>query len=1080
MIQSGEPVSEKILHKKQLNAERCRRYRQKCKRLKSGASFNQGTSDSDTSMSQVTSISRGLVADAEEFQNSSNHTQDFFNVESSSPAPENTNDDANSITPAGVYCRRYRERLNARKTRAKEDPSSFYTLYIRHNGAHNLFENLFQNNPFGFACNVCDTLWFENDLKSPPLSCSAILRQICPTVSLQDILVCAACKVSLVAGKIPNLAVYNGFKYPPKPNLPELDLVSERLISPILPFMQIRRLRYVEGQYGITGQVINVPVDIDNMVQTLPRNVDDDYCINVHVKKRLMHRSSYFQGLVKKGVIKDWLNYLVTTPLYKDYDIKISKDFLGELKDESENPDNFLDDFAEPIEIGDSLVAEQHTLLWSEDKYLQIAPGENKRSISLLFDSHAEELSFPTIYYGQFREFKDGVNCKAYSIATSELRRSDRRGVTPRHLLFLAIKIMRLRVSENISISFKHVGQDINITKEQILSSDYLNGCMKSNLAFLKAIPNSVQYWQSRKKDLFAMIRQLGKPTVFLTMSANEISWKWLLKTLHKLKYGTEITDLEVDQLQYKVKAALINEDAVTCVIYFNKLVNVIMTILQNKTVSPFGKHYVRHYFQRIEFQPSGSPHAHILLWLNEAPKDAFGADMDSTIRLIDDLISVSSKESSGHINLVTHRHTFTCYKNNWNQRKCKFNAPFMPSRSTVLLKPLAKSTDDEKRVHDHYKKRYQRIHKNLEDNDYDDIDDFYHKNRVTSDEDYHKILSAGILRPMVFVKRHPNEKWHYFFNPFILHHLQSDMDIQYITDEYSCAAYVVECVNKSTRGISNLQQQLLDLLQENPNLDLVEMTSHMSVNILNTIEMSSQEAAWFILREPMSKSTLKVEFIPTMWPKERHRIRKTEKELERLPDGDTNIWKENCFEKYENRPAELEDVSLIHFVAWYTVKARKKPSGPQITDQNWDTEDEEDIDEELAPEENVNQQNEKVYYRRKTPRIIRYRHYDMANEMLDYRREMVTLYIPFRNEERDILSEMRFNHIYEEDEQLILARREEFEANSDINKIIEAYKKLCQPDENEKDLEILPPMEHDVNTFIESYNNSDSGTVPL
>lgn len=1038
--QSGESISEsivteKILYKKRLNAERCRRYRQKCKRLKSGASSNQGTSDSDTSTSRDTSTTRGLVADAEESQNSLNHNQDF----SSGYRRQYTR----------VYCRRYRERLNARRTRA-EDPSSIYTLYIRHNGAHNLFENLFENNPFGFACTVCDRLWFENDLKSPPLSCSAILRHICPTVSLQDILVCATCKVSLVAGKIPNLAVYNGFKYSPKPNLPELDLVSERLISPILPFMQFRRLRYVEGQYGITGQVINVPVDINNMVQTLPRNLDDDYCINVHIKKRLIQKSSLLHGLVKKRVVKDWLDYLVDTPLYKHYNIKISQDFLAELNDESENPDIVLDDFAEPIEIGDSLIAEQHTVLWSEDDYLQIAPGVKKRLISLLFDSHVEELSFPAIYYGQFREFKDGINCKAYSIATSELRRSDRRGVTPRHLLFLAMKIMRLRMSESISVAFKHVGQDINITKEQILSFDYLNGYMESNLAFLKSIPNSVQYLESRKKDLFAMIRQLGKPTIFLTMSANEISWKWLLKTLHKLKHGTEITDLEVDQLHYKVKAALINEDAVTCVIYFNRLINVIMTILQNKTVSPFGKHFVQHYFKSIEFQHRGSPHAHIFLWLNEAPVDAFGADMDSTIQLIDDLISVSITESSGHINLVTHQHTFMCYKNNRNQRKCRFNAPFMPSRSTVLLKPLAKSTDDERRVHDEYRKRYQTIHQNLEYSDYDDIDDFYDKNGVTSDEDYYKILSAGILQPVVFVKRHPNEKWHNCFNPFIFHHLQSNMNIQYITDEYSCAAYVVEYVKKSNRGISNLQQMLLDLLEENPNLDLGEVTRHMGINILNTIEMSSQEAAWFLLREPMTKSSLKVAFIPTMWPQERHRIRKTEKELERLSDDDTNIWKENCFEKYENRPAELEDVSLIQFVAWYTVKTQKKPSGSQIIDQNWDTEDDEDIEEELAPEENVNQRSKKLYYRRRTPRIVRYRHYDMASQMLEYKREMVTLYIPFRNEERDILAEMRFNQIYEENEQLILARRKEFEANLDIDKIIEACRKLCHLDENQ------------------------------
>ncbi|GBP88900.1 hypothetical protein EVAR_102913_1 [Eumeta japonica] len=114
---------------------------------------------------------------------------------------------------------------------------------------------------------------------------------------------------------------------------------------------------------------------------------------------------------------------------------------------------------------------------------------------------------------------------------------------------------------------------------------------------------------------------------------------------------------------------------------------------------------------------------------------------------------------------------------------------------------------------------------------------------------------------------------------------------------------------------------------------------------------MSSQEAAWFLLREPMFNSTLKIEFIPTMWPQERHRIRKTEKELELLSDNDTNVWKENCFEKSKNRPTEL-DVSLIQFVAWYALKARKRPSEPQITNYNWVSED---AEEELALEDKVN-----------------------------------------------------------------------------------------------------------------------------
>lgn len=69
------------------------------------------------------------------------------------------------------------------------------------------------------------------------------------------------------------LSVYNGFKYPPVPNNWKnylQDLVAERLTSPRIPFMKIRRLRHIHGQIGIYGQVINVPVKFDSMIGKLP------------------------------------------------------------------------------------------------------------------------------------------------------------------------------------------------------------------------------------------------------------------------------------------------------------------------------------------------------------------------------------------------------------------------------------------------------------------------------------------------------------------------------------------------------------------------------------------------------------------------------------------------------------------------------------------------------------------------------------------------------------------------------------------------------------------------------------------
>ncbi|GFV62024.1 hypothetical protein TNCV_4108271 [Trichonephila clavipes] len=39
-------------------------------------------------------------------------------------------------------------------------------------------------------------------------------------------------------------------------------------------------------------------------------------------------------------------------------------------------------------------------ILWNEEKYLRIAPGEANIPRTLLFDEHAEEFSFPAIYLG--------------------------------------------------------------------------------------------------------------------------------------------------------------------------------------------------------------------------------------------------------------------------------------------------------------------------------------------------------------------------------------------------------------------------------------------------------------------------------------------------------------------------------------------------------------------------------------------------------------------------------------------------------------------------------------------------------
>ncbi|KPU74983.1 uncharacterized protein Dana_GF27236 [Drosophila ananassae] len=241
---------------------------------------------------------------------------------------------------------------------------------------------------------------------------------------------------------------------------------------------------------------------------------------------------------------------------------------------------------------------------------------------------------------------------------------------------------------------------------------------------------------------------------------------------------------------------------------------------------------------------------------------------------MVDKLVSIAESEASGNIKLITHKHTFTCYKKLDPGKKdnCPFGAPFLPSRNTITLMPM-KDTDSD-------------FDANL---DYDGFDDFYAKNYIVSDEHYYNIIRAGITRPKLFYRRTPAEKWHNPFNPFVFHCLQSNMDFQIIQDEYACAAYVVEYVNKHNRGISNLQRQIIQVMDENPEFDIVDITKKLSVDLLHAVEMPAQEAAWYLLRKPMAKASVTTVYIPTIYPTERQGIRKTWKELHKLDDDCTD-----------------------------------------------------------------------------------------------------------------------------------------------------------------------------------------------
>lgn len=956
------------------------------------------------------------------------------------------------------------------------------TWYTKWSSSIRRFQSTFLDNDFGHACSVCDRLWFKNDLKTiTALQLKVIsdwyvkenrqLRKEDYTKS------CNTCRQSLNKRKLPTLAKVNGFSYPDiPPGLPPLDPISERLVSPRLPFMQVRRLRH-DFSYGIIGQVINVPVNVQDMVKCLPRHLEEDDVINVNIKRNLAHKTNYISGYMSKRTVKEWLDVLQNSSLYRLYDIKID---LSRLQPALPSDEGLQDDPANRIEAisaeytpeSEVLAARQHTLLWNEEDCLDIAPGHRATPLNIIYDRHAEELSFPAIYFGEPRRFNMNISVTPYMMATSEIRRSDRRGATPQKVLYDAMKILRLRMVDGIYSTFRSVSITESVTRRMLEDPEFLKEFVVQNLAFMKSVPNSVQYWASRKRDLFAMLRQLGKPTIFLTLSANEVRWLVLLNLLLKLsnKYPGKVAE----DLNTSERCNLVSDDPITCCIYFHKLVGTLMKMLKSKqSYNPFGQYYVEDYFLRIEFQHRGSPHAHILLWLHDDPHETVSENMPKTIELVEKLSSVAKEDVPNdtiYANQI-HKHTFTCTKR--GETTCRFGIPYWPMLTTRVLIPMPQT--DGRRIA--FQKKAKELRNCLSERTYASMDDFLREHSLTFDA-YLDVVRSTLRRPSMLFKRNFDQLMTNTFNPYLAGEIKSNIDIQFILDEYSCAQYVVEYVNKSARGMGNLNRELTKMMEEHPDRDYTGQLKALSVKLLNAVEMSAQEAAWYLLRQPMSETSRQIMYIPTVWPSERQRCRKRRKQMDRenIEADSTDVFTKNIIQRYEERPPSLESSYLAEFASYYA-------DYHDFIDNEDDVDVQEDEIEEPVTEERttVGRTTSNEHRRRKIGRIIRYRRYEI-DETVNYQREMVLLFLPFRNEIADIVDSNKFLQLFNDNKDTIMERRQLFENNLNIDSVmqeLEAMMILQNSDSRE------PPEIEERGVFVEqvlggegSENNDDVNQI--
>ncbi len=232
----------------------------------------------------------------------------------------------------------------------------------------------------------------------------------------------------------------------------------------------------------------------------------------------------------------------------------------------------------------------------------------------------------------------------------------------------------------------RQIGGD-RITASQVKNPDLLNTFVRKDKAyrFMKNVRGSPAYYQRTFYDLLAMIRQLGTPTWFLTLSAADMKWPDMIQTIAK-QHGVIYTDEDIKGLSFEQKSSWFKRNPVTAARHFQYRLNTFFTQFLKSTAKPLGD--IVDYAIRVEFQARGSPHAHTVIWVKDAPK--FGHDTDSDVcKFIDKYVSCEMPNDNEPLRelvqmLQQHKHSSYCKRG----RGCRFNFPQPPSDKTLIACP--------------------------------------------------------------------------------------------------------------------------------------------------------------------------------------------------------------------------------------------------------------------------------------------------------------------------------------------------------------------------------------------------------
>jgi len=727
----------------------------------------------------------------------------------------------------------------------------------------------------------------------------------------QTIRICRYCADKLRANKDIARCAFNKLSVEETPPcIAQLNIFETALIKHCMTSITIVRLGQITNAYrprneltaAMKGRIAYLPVDVAANASFVPDDIlNVDSCVLLVGGQPTKNHKIWTSVVDLRKVhtalmwLRDNNKYYENIPAYTVDQLQdiLTKRLTSENDDDMHRPGKALIqklNQAAKSHLYENFSIQPLTGEFPADTLIDYQLKKVEETAESIFGADLDVKAYPELFPTGENGMRDVS--RTVKISTTDFLRSRLLNKNPKFRLNINYLFHSFQVQE-VSNMCHSVGHMLRTVSTRGLTAQSLFDRLKNGdgelngklFAMMANMRGTTEYFSKLAMDIRWMVRRLGPPTLFVTVSIAEWYSEPLLEYLRNVNCGK---GRDVEKM---TAAELCAMDPVSVNIHFHKKWHAIFSkLIKSKTTPIFGE--VVDHFWRIEYQSRGAPHVHCLLWVKDAP--VLGRDSPDAVKAyIDNIITCAKPDANASPTLHDHvtqfqthkcnRYCLKSYRRNGQfYRKCRFGFP-RPVRATTQLNNVIdclavnQTKQPRKRLYN-----VQRTEQETRVNDY---------------------------------------------NPALLLASQSNVDVQYIGHAGSrLPYYITSYVTKHERCEQDKMWEDI----HSASRSLASNAMSFALKAVKSRQVGANEAADRLLGHKLYSKSRQMRFADLRANDQAKRVLKPVAEIEKLlqndPDSQEIFYPHWVLDVYPDRPDELENMSLYEFLSQY----EKERSGSQ------------------------------------------------------------------------------------------------------------------------------------------------------